>query len=121
MALSDPQSITINAVANSLPRVSTENGSSTYSKDDGTISLLVSQQPGRAVSRRRAGVRSTKFTSDPFTPAVNQKVTFGVDLVVNVPVAGFTLTEQKQIVDGFLAWCTASSGANITKLLGGES
>jgi hypothetical protein len=38
-----------------------------------------------------------------------------------VPVVGFTITEQKQIIDALTAWLTASTGANVTKLLGGES
>jgi hypothetical protein len=34
---------------------------------------------------------------------------------------GYTIVELKQIVDGFLAMLTASSGAKITQLLGGEN
>jgi hypothetical protein len=42
-------------------------------------------------------------------------------IVADVPVVGFTITEQKQIIDALTAWLTASTGANVTKLLGGES
>jgi hypothetical protein len=42
-------------------------------------------------------------------------------IVADVPVTGFSVTEQKQIVDALVAWLSASSGANITRLLGGES
>jgi len=31
------------------------------------------------------------------------------------------VVQQKQLVDGFIAYLSASSGAAITKLLGGES
>jgi hypothetical protein len=42
-------------------------------------------------------------------------------LVVDAPVAGFTNTELKQYIDGFIAALSASSGAKITQLLGGEN
>jgi hypothetical protein len=42
-------------------------------------------------------------------------------LVVDVPLVGFTIVQQKYDVDGFLAALSASSGALITKFLGGES
>jgi hypothetical protein len=34
---------------------------------------------------------------------------------------GFDVATMKAIIDGFLANLSATSGANITKLLGGES
>jgi hypothetical protein len=34
---------------------------------------------------------------------------------------GLTIVQQKQLVDGFITYLAASSGAAITKLLGGES
>jgi hypothetical protein len=40
---------------------------------------------------------------------------------VDHPVNGFTNTEVKQLVDGFTAYLTASSGAKVTQLLGGEN
>jgi hypothetical protein len=42
-------------------------------------------------------------------------------LVVDQPITGFTVAESKQVIDGFVAWLSASSGANLTKLLGGEN
>jgi hypothetical protein len=42
-------------------------------------------------------------------------------MVVDVPVTGYTVAEAKQIVDGLVAYLTISTGANVTKLLGGES
>jgi hypothetical protein len=42
-------------------------------------------------------------------------------IVADVPVTGFTIVEQKQIVDALVAWLSATSGANTTKMLGGES
>jgi hypothetical protein len=42
-------------------------------------------------------------------------------LVVDVPKVGYTVAEAKQIVDGLVAYLTISTGANVTKLLGGEN
>jgi len=42
-------------------------------------------------------------------------------IVADVPVTGFSVSEQKQIVDALTAWLSASTGANVIKLLGGES
>jgi hypothetical protein len=42
-------------------------------------------------------------------------------LVIDVPLVGYTIAEQKQVVDGLTAYCTASTGARITQLLGGEN
>jgi hypothetical protein len=42
-------------------------------------------------------------------------------LIADVPTTGYTIAEQKQILDALTGWFTASSGANATKFLGGES
>jgi hypothetical protein len=44
-----------------------------------------------------------------------------VGLTIDTPVAGYTVAEAKQIVDALAAWLSASSGANTTKVLGGEN
>jgi hypothetical protein len=52
---------------------------------------------------------------------VNKEFSGSCYLVIDHPPVGFTNAELKQYVDGYLAYLTASSGAAITKLLGGES
>lgn len=118
--LNDPQSITINAVPHSLPRVSTGGNSSTYSKDDGNVKLSVSSAYGKR-TRRTARVDFRKTAQDPLFPAQNTPYSMSCYIVADVPTTGFTVTEQKQIVDALTGWLTATSGANVTKLLGGES
>jgi hypothetical protein len=44
-----------------------------------------------------------------------------VYLVIDIPTVGYTNAEQKYQVDALTAWLTASSGANVTKVLGGEA
>lgn len=118
--LADPQSVTINAVANSLPAVARGINTSTYQKDDENVKLMVAHSTGK---RNRSTVRLDfrKVAADPLISAQNIEYSMSAYLVVDRPKTGFTLIEAKQIVDGLTAWLTASSGANTTKVLGGES
>ncbi len=120
MAYTDPQTVTINAIANTLPRVSSGNNSGSFSKDDGTVQLKVSHAIGKRF-RRSVRVDHQKITADALMPSANVVRSMSAYLVVDVPPMGYTIVEQQQIVAGLTAWLTASSGANLTKLLGGES
>jgi hypothetical protein len=42
-------------------------------------------------------------------------------LVADVPLQGFTTTESKALADALVAYLTASTGAKVAQLLGGES
>ncbi len=121
MSFSDPQSVTINAVANSLPRVSSGVRSGMFTKDDGNVSLEISHQPTKGRNRRTARLDFRKVAADPLSTGFNKEYSMSAYLVVNVPEVGFTIAEQKQIVDGLTAYLTASSGARVTQLLGGEN
>lgn len=120
MAFSDPQSVTINAVAQTLPRTSVDVNASTYVKDDGTVKLTASHQYGK---RKRSLLRIDfqKTAADPLVTGNNNIYSMSVSLTVDRPLSGFTVAEQKQIVDAMSAYLTATSGANTTKFLGGEN
>lgn len=117
---SDPQSVTINAVAQSLARVSMGTRSGEFLKDDGLVGLQIAHQIAKR-TRHNIRINHAKVGPDPFNGTLNAKYSLSAYLVVDVPPVGYTLTEQKQVVDGFLAYLTASSGANVTKILAGES
>jgi len=120
MAFSDPQSVTINAVANSLPRVSSGVNTGSFSKDDGNVQLSVSHTYGKR-TRRAVRINFSKIASDPLISAQNIRYSHSWTLVADLPPTGFTVAEAKQVADGFIAWLSASSGAKITQLLGGEN
>lgn len=120
MSFSDPQSVTINAVANSLPRVSSGPNSGVFSKDDGTVRLSVSHAYGKR-ARRTIRIDHSKIAPDPFVSSTNSKYSMSTYVVIDVPLTGYTNAEAKQIVDGLTAYLTASSGARISQLLGGEN
>jgi hypothetical protein len=119
MAFADPQSVTVNAVAQPLPRVSTGANSSVYQKDDATYKLTLSHQYGKR-NRHTARLDNRKIAPDVFT-SDNTAYSMSVYLVIDTPLVGYTNAELKQIVDGLTAYLTASTGANVTKLLGGEN
>jgi hypothetical protein len=122
MSLTDPQSVTINAVANSLPRTFIQGGKSQYESGDGLIRETFSTTPGNRGRRRHLmRIDHSKLTPNPFDTSNNIEVSMSAYVVVDVPPDGYTATEKKQVVDGFLAQLQASSGAIITKVLGGES
>lgn len=120
MAFSDPQSVTINAVAQTLPRVGQGVDSGVFRKEDASVELKISHATGKRV-RRAIRLSHQKVAVDPLVPTVNAPYSMSVTLVVDTPKVGYTNAEAKQIVDALAAYLTASSGARVTQLLGGES
>jgi hypothetical protein len=120
MAFADPQSVTINAIANSLPRTSSGTNTGTFQKDDTTVALQISHNYAKR-TRRVMRLTHNKVATDPLVPTINTPYSLSVSLVVDAPKVGYTVAEQKQIVDGLVAYLTASSGARVTQMLGGES
>lgn len=119
MALADPQSVTVNAIAIPLPRTEQERTANGYTSADGTVKLTVSHQYGR---RNRSIVRidTTKISPDPLTD-VKMKLSSSVYVLVDRPVAGFTAAELKDTLNGLTTWLTSSSNSNLLKVLGGEA
>jgi len=120
MALSDPQSVTVNGGAQSLPRTSTGVNTSSYTKDDGTVALNVSHAYGKRF-RRTARVTSTKIAADPLITTQNVRVSASAYVVLDVPPSGFSAAEQKELLLAISTWLSASTGANAAKLVGGEN
>lgn len=120
MAFADPQSVTVNAVPQSLARTGITDTRGTFSKSDNTYQLQVTQSNNG--KRRRQAIRFTneKLAPDPLMPAVNTALSLSVTLVLDCPSVGYTNTEKQQILDGFVAYLSASSGAKMTQLIGGE-
>lgn len=114
----DPQSVTINAVATSMPRV----GSNTPTKvgefqtADGNVNFRVSQYSTAGRFRREVRLTQKKVAADPIS-AVNKEVSASVVITVDEPRWGFTDTELGYLTSALIAWFTAG---NRDKLLGGE-
>lgn len=119
MAFADPQSVTINAVAQSLARTGMGVDTGSFTKDDGLVKLTVGHQYGNR-TRRTIRLDHAKIAADPLISAQNIRYSASVYLVVDIPKTGYTVAEAKQLVDALTAYLTASSGARATQLLGGE-
>lgn len=116
--LSDPQSLTLNAVAQSCPAISRENMKSIYRKADGTVTLAVSHQKTKGARLRHlARVDVAYVAPDPFT-AENRSYTVAAYMVIDRPEVGLTNTQLRNVAEALVDW---SSDANLDKLLALES
>lgn len=115
---SDPQSVTINAVPVSLPRISVGDGKATYKSADGTVEMRISHVlTNKNRNRHMVRLNKTVIAADPLT-AENSSCEAGVYIVIDEPQFGFDDTNLDYQVDALIAWLTSG---NIAKVLGGES
>lgn len=116
MAFTDPQSVTINTVATSLPRISTGDTKSMYSSADENKVLTISHQPSATRQRHMIRLDSRVVAADPIS-AVNVQQSLGVYLVIDQPNFGFADADINYVVQALSAWLSA---ANVLKVLGRE-
>jgi hypothetical protein len=119
--LADPQSITVNAVAKSLPRTSTSQDKAQYKMDNSDYTLTVSHEYKAKRIRRLIRLDARKIAADPLISAENILYTMGIYLVVDEPVTGYTVTEKKDAVIALADWLKASTNANTIAVMGGQS
>lgn len=115
---SDPQSVTVNTVAKSLPRVGSSLNASKYTSSDRALSLSITHTDGR---RRQDRIRldATKVITDPMASDRNIAVSMSVYTVVDTPTVGYSQTEVVEQLIALADWLKASG--NAAKLVGGES
>lgn len=119
VAFADPQSVTIGS-AISLPRTGQGMDQGDFTSADGGVNLTVSHQYKTRI-RRQFRVDQQKIVTDPLFSTQNKRVSASAYLVVDAPQSGFSPAELKSLVTGLIGNLTASSDANLTKFLGGES
>lgn len=112
----DPQ--TVNAT--SLPRTTSAVDKGEFRNADRTHVLKVSHTY-KSRQRHLARYDHSKVAADPFATGNNLRYSASVYLVVDAPNDGYTAAELKALVDALLANLQASTGANIIKLIAGES
>jgi len=118
--IADPQTVTISATPYTLARVSAGVDSGKFQTSDGAITESIAHAYGKR-TRRTWRIQHSKYAADPLFPANNAPYSMSFYIVADVPVTGYTVAEQKAVIDGYLAQLNASSGALITKFLGGEN
>lgn len=114
----DPQSVTINGAATSLPRVGSPspNRMGVYKSADGNVELTVRQDQSATRFRREIRLIQRKVALDPIA-AVNKEISTSVIMTVDEPKWGFSDAEIGYLTAAVIAWF---SNANRDKLLGGE-
>lgn len=114
--LADPQSVTINSVATSMPRTQSGPTQNVYTTADGLTSMTTRQNTTASRFRREVRLSQNKIAADPIS-AVNKQIGVSVYLVIDEPKYGFTDTEIGYLIDALKAWATST---NYNKVLGGE-
>lgn len=115
--LSDPQVITVNAVAKSMARITVGDRVATYANSDETFVLKVSHQKSNNRVRTMARVDQQAVVADPIT-SVNDTETLSCYIVIDRPLFGFTAVQCDQLIAGLKTWLDTTM---VTKLYGQES
>ncbi len=115
--LSDPQSVTINGVATSLPRTQISANENRYTSADGITTFTTKQNVTASRFRREVRLSQHKVAADPIS-GLNKDLGVSVYLVMDEPKNGvYTDAEIGYLVDALKTWL---SSANYLKILGGE-
>lgn len=117
----DPQTITVNADPKVMPAISRSGYESRYGTAQGVYALRVSHDLQAKKERHLVEFSRKDLVTNPYS-ALQQDAILKVQLVIDNPNWGLISdTEITYVVAGLCAWLTASSNANVTKLLGNES
>jgi hypothetical protein len=115
---SDPQSVTVNSVAQSMPRVENDGTKSIYKKNDETYTLTISHnKAGKDRIRSMVRIDQRAIVPDPLT-SVNDYETLTFYIVVDRPQVGFSSTDVNNLVSGLKTWLDSTA---VGKLYGQES
>lgn len=114
----DPQTLTVNAVAKAAARVSAPNPTTTgvFATADGDFKFAIKQDVTAARFRREARFTQRKIAVDPIS-ATNKEVSTSIIFAIDEPKWGFNDTELGYLTSALIAWLSAG---NLAKLMGGE-
>lgn len=114
----DPQSVTYNSVAKSLPRTGSDLVSATYQlNDSGVVYNLTLSHQFKARNRVVARLRRDAFASDPLVPAQNKLASMTASFTIDFPATGYTVADAQSLGNALVAFLTTG---NILKLANGE-
>lgn len=121
MAFTDPQSITVNAVAKSLVRIREDNGTSVYWLRESlgeyvlTIKQSSFQKNGQTIDRHSVDVVQTIYA----TSTVPEITRHAYTVVENSRLD--TVADPVYLAAAMATWMTASTNANLLKLVNRET
>lgn len=115
----DPQSVTYNAVAKSLPATGRTDTTSTYAlNDSGVTYLLTLSHQFKTRNRVVARLQRSAYASDPLVPAQNILASATATLTMDFQNTGMTAADVQLLGKALVAW---ASDANLLKLVNGET
>lgn len=116
MALTDPQTITVNTVAQTLNRIQSDGLKSIYVTADEVYKFTVSHQESGKRTRRMIRIDKRVVAADPLS-SINEYKSLGIYLVVDEPEYGFTDDDIYDVLAGLIAWLTE---VNVLKVLASQ-
>jgi len=116
----DPQALTYNSVAKSLPAIGRNETQSEYklSEDTGVVYDFVISHQFKARNRCVARLRRDAIVADPLNTGRSILASSSATFTVDRPASGFTLTDVQNLGKALRDWLT---DANILKMLNGET
>lgn len=114
----DPQTVTVNAVAKTLPRVDVGNRKAVYESPADGLVFTISHVKGKR-NRHTVRLDINKTAADPLLDGVSKVYSMSAYLIIDVPEVGFTAAEQNLNIDALSDWLKLST--NTEKVLAGES
>lgn len=116
MAFSDPQTITVNTVAQTLNRIKADGYRSEYLEADEEFKMTISHQESKDRTRRMVRVDQRVVASDPLT-SENEYKSLGLYIVIDEPEYGFDDDDVADIAAGLF---TLADSTFIGKVLGNQ-
>jgi hypothetical protein len=111
--------VTIGGTPYTMPRTGSTENSGLFATSDTAFKFRVSHTTGKR-NRHQIRLQFDTLSANPLISGQNITQSISTYLVVDVP-PGYSVVAAKSLVDGFVAYLAASSGAAVGKLLGGES
>jgi uncharacterized surface anchored protein len=116
----EPAVLTVGGSAKSLNKTGTNDFGSKYASADTAYRLTINHETTKTRNRHVIRFDFDSLVANPLITGQNIPQSMSVWLAVNTN-RGYDSATAKAVVDALVAYLAATSGANVTKLLGGES
>lgn len=114
----DPQSVTVNTVAKSMPRTGSSDSSGAFSTSDGAYTMTIKHSSTKQRVNHNVQLRYDAILASVYFPDQNVPVSGSASISINAPIAGLDAPTLGYIANAIIAWATPT---NIAKLIGQES
>lgn len=121
MAFADPQTVTIDGTASTLPRVYEKENVGSFTGPNKDVEMVIRPTLTKAMRRHQVvQLKVAKNATDPISGFV-KRVESTMSLVLDAPVAGFSDAELTSALSGLITWATTGTNANLKKFVAGEN